>query len=102
MERKKLSKKKPVKNPLEILSKGLAVYTQTQLAVNQVDFTNRLNALTQMFGGLAHNFEDMISQVNNANNIMAKRVQALESRCAELDSIICAREAETKNPETFN
>lgn len=72
------------------LSTGASLPTQlSMVAVTQIDLTNKINNLSNGFTNMARNLEEIIVQVNKANQELAKRIQVLESQYSELDRLIC-------------
>jgi hypothetical protein len=64
--------------------------TIAQVALNQVDHATKLSHLGSGLTQLSMNIGDIITQFNKVNLEMSTRIQTLESRCAELDRLICS------------
>ena len=61
----------------------------TQIALNQVEQTNRLHQVQSTLNVLAQNMDSIVTQVNKANHELARRIESLESRCEEIDKLLC-------------
>lgn len=56
-----------------------------QLALNQVDFVARFSKIEASITQLVRGVDDFVNTANKVNQELAKRIQALESRCEDLE-----------------
>lgn len=70
----------------------------TQIALNQVDQSNRIHQVQSTLNVLAQNMDSVVTQVNKANHELARRIEVLESRCEEIDRLLCKDKIVT-NPD---
>lgn len=87
----KKSVKKVAKHtcPSMKVSESVTEVSGMQLALVQLELTNKVNAISIGYGSLAKNFEDVVIQVNKTSYEFAKRIQVLENRCNELEKLVC-------------
>lgn len=66
--------------------------TLAQLALNQVDAMARFNKIDMALTSLVKGVDDFVTTANKVNQELAKRIQAVEVRCADLEHKIVSKE----------
>ena len=68
--------------------------TLAQLALNQVDAMTRFNKIDMTLTSLVKGVDDFVNTANKVNQEFAKKIQALEVRCEDLEKKLVLKEEE--------